>query len=122
MRINMYRLVFACQVAFVMLIQAWFVDLAFAEKCSGTRPNIIVVITDDQGMGDLSCTGNEVLHTPNIDRFYDNATRFTDFQVSPTCAPTRAAIMSGRPPFKVGVSHTILQLSLIHISEPTRPY
>ena len=121
MRINMYRLGFACQVAFVVLIQAWFVDLAFAEKCSGTRPNIIVVITDDQGMGDLSCTGNEVLHTPNIDRFYDNATRFTDFQVSPTCAPTRAAIMSGRPPFKVGVSHTILQRERMALDVFTLP-
>ena len=53
-------------------------------------------MTDDQGMGDLSCMGNEVVKTPHIDRFYQQSTRFTDFQVSPTCAPTRAAIMSGR--------------------------
>lgn len=86
-------------------------DVAEPEKIelNGTRPNIILVMTDDQGLGDLSFTGNEVLKTPNIDQFASQSTRFTDFQVSPTCAPTRAAIMSGRPPFKVGVTHTILQ-------------
>ncbi|MGB2092254.1 MAG: sulfatase-like hydrolase/transferase, partial [Akkermansiaceae bacterium] len=73
------------------------------------KPNIIFVLTDDQGMGDLSCTGNTILKTPHIDALYDKATRFTDFQVSPTCAPTRAAIMSGRFPFEVGVSHTLMQ-------------
>ena len=80
-----------------------------AEPVKGSRPNVVLVITDDQGMGDLSCMGNEVLRTPNLDRFHAKALRFTDFQVSPTCAPTRAAIMSGRPPFKVGVTHTIKQ-------------
>jgi len=82
---------------------------ANAAPLAGSRPNIILVMTDDQGMGDLSCMGNEVVRTPQIDRFYEQSTRFTDFQVSPTCAPTRAAIMSGRPPFKVGVTHTIMQ-------------
>lgn len=75
----------------------------------GSRPNIIFVMTDDQGMGDLSCMGNEIVRTPHIDSFYAGSTRFTDFQVSPTCAPTRAALMSGRFPFKVGITHTILQ-------------
>ena len=70
----------------------------------GSRPNIIFVLTDDQGMGDLSCMGNKILRTPNIDNLYKVSTRFTDFQVSPTCSPTRAAIMSGRLPFEVGVS------------------
>ncbi|MDG0965565.1 MAG: sulfatase-like hydrolase/transferase, partial [Opitutales bacterium] len=75
----------------------------------GSRPNIIFVLTDDQGMGDLSCMGNQILRTPNIDNLYKASTRFTDFQVSPTCSPTRAAIMSGRLPFEVGVSHTLMQ-------------
>lgn len=83
--------------------------VASPKPMAGSKPNIILVMTDDQGMGDLSCMGNEVVRTPYIDQFYEKATRFTDFQVSPTCAPTRAAIMSGCPPFKVGVSHTIFQ-------------
>ena len=80
-----------------------------APSLKGLQPNIVFVLTDDQGMGDLSCTGNTILKTPHIDALYDKATRFTDFQVSPTCAPTRAAIMSGRLPFEVGVSHTLMQ-------------
>lgn len=74
---------------------------------ANTRPNIILVMTDDQGMGDLSCMGNEVLRTPHLDRFHAVSTRFTDFHVSPTCAPTRSAIFSGRHEFRNGVTHTI---------------
>ena len=92
-----------------------------AAPLSGGRPNIVFVLTDDQGMGDLSCTGNPYLQTPNIDSFYEKSARFTDFQVSPTCTPSRAALMSGRFPFEVGVSHTILgreQLALDVITFP----
>ena len=66
-------------------------------------------MTDDQGMGDLSCMGNTIVRTPNIDAFYNKSTRFTEYHVSPTCAPTRAALMSGRHEFRVGVTHTILE-------------
>jgi arylsulfatase A-like enzyme len=74
---------------------------------AGTRPNIIVIITDDQGYGDLSCHGNPILKTPNIDKLFARSVRFTDFHASPTCAPTRAALMTGRHEFKSGVTHTI---------------
>ncbi|MEP2776261.1 MAG: arylsulfatase [Luteolibacter sp.] len=83
-------------------------SFASAVELKNTRPNIILVMTDDQGMGDLGCLGNPILKTPNIDRFYEHATRFTDFHVSTACAPTRAAIMSGRHEFRVGVTHTIM--------------
>lgn len=76
---------------------------------SGLRPNIILVMTDDQGYGDLACHGHPFLKTPNIDKLYAQSTRFTDFHVSPTCAPTRSALMSGRVPFKNGITHTILE-------------
>ena len=80
-----------------------------AKPMAGSRPNIILVMTDDQGQNGLSCLGDTVIRTPNIDRFHDQAVRFRDFHVSPTCAPTRSAIMSGRVPFKNGVTHTIFQ-------------
>jgi arylsulfatase A-like enzyme len=92
-----------------------------AKPLAGSRPNIILVMTDDQGMGDLSCMGNEVVRTPHIDRFHGKALRFTDFQVSPTCAPTRAAIMSGRAPFKNGVTHTIYQRERMALDTFTMP-
>ena len=82
---------------------------AEAKPLSGSRPNIILILTDDQGMGDLSCMGNPYLKTPHLDRLHAQGTRFTDFQVSPTCSPTRAALLSGRHEFEVGVTHTILQ-------------
>lgn len=73
------------------------------------KPNIIVVITDDQGFGDLGCHGHPYLKTPNLDRLHAQSTRLTDFHVSPTCSPTRAALMTGRAPFKNGITHTILE-------------
>lgn len=80
-----------------------------AEAAQLARPNILLVITDDQGYGDLSCHGNPILKTPNLDRFHRESVRFTDFNVSPTCAPTRAALMTGRHEFRNGVTHTILE-------------
>jgi len=73
---------------------------------AGARPNIILILTDDQGYGDLGRNGNTVIQTPNLDRLYDEGARFEDFHVSPTCSPTRSASMTGRHEFKNGVSHT----------------
>jgi arylsulfatase A-like enzyme len=83
------------------------------------RPNIIVLLTDDQGYGDLSCHGNPVLKTPNFDRLHDEGVRFTDFHVSPTCSPTRAALMTGRHEFKNGVTHTILERERLTLKATT---
>lgn len=114
----MKNLLFACGILALMFT---YPVVAKAGNLKGTRPNIILVMTDDQGMGDLSCMGNQLIRTPNIDRFYQQATRFTDFHVSPTCAPTRSAIMSGRAPFHVGVTHTILQRERMALDVFTMP-
>lgn len=76
---------------------------------STARPNIILVMADDVGYGDLACLGNPVIHTPSLDAFWRESVRFTDFHVSPTCAPTRAALLTGRHEFKSGVTHTIYE-------------
>jgi arylsulfatase len=73
------------------------------------RPNILFILTDDQGYGDVSAHGNPILKTPNLDKLRGESVRFTDFQVSPTCAPTRSALLTGRHEFKNGVTHTILE-------------
>jgi arylsulfatase len=83
------------------------VSALVAGPLAGKKPNIIFILTDDQGYGDLSCHGNPVLKTPNIDRLHDEGVRFTDFQVSPTCAPCRAALLTGRHEFRNGITHTI---------------
>ncbi len=85
------------------------VVVAQTGQLAGSRPNIVLVMTDDQGYGDLSCHGHPFLKTPNLDRLHSQSTRFVDSHVSPTCAPTRSALMSGRAPFKNGVTHTILE-------------
>src|SRR5262249_7281878 len=80
-----------------------------AKAAEPKRPNIIFLLTDDQGYGDLSCPGNPILKTPNLDRLHAEGVRFTDFHVSPTCSPTRSALMTGRHEFRNGVTHTILE-------------
>ena len=59
------------------------------------RPNIILILTDDQGWGDISVNGNKDVHTPNIDKMTLNGVRFDRFFVSPVCSPTRAEILTG---------------------------
>ncbi len=79
------------------------------DPVAGKKPNIVFVLTDDQGYGDISAHGNPILKTPNLDRLHAEGVRFTDFHVSPTCSPTRAALLTGRHEFKNGVTHTILE-------------
>ena len=88
---------------------------------AAARPNVIVVITDDQGYGDLSAHGNPGLKTPALDAFRKQSTAFERFQVSPTCAPTRAALMTGLHEFRCGVSHTLMGRSLLRPGIPTLP-
>lgn len=71
------------------------------------KPNVIVVLTDDQGYGDLACLGNKIIKTPNLDNFYNQSVRFTNYHVSPTCAPTRSALMTGRFTDRLNCFHTI---------------
>ncbi|HCU34781.1 MAG TPA: Cerebroside-sulfatase [Armatimonadetes bacterium] len=83
------------------------------------RPNLILVMTDDQGYGDLGCTGNPWVQTPNIDEFFISATRCSDFHVSPLCTPTRGAIMSGRNPLRNGAWATCWGRSILRRDETT---
>ncbi|MEM7013987.1 MAG: arylsulfatase [Verrucomicrobiota bacterium] len=96
--------------------------LAFAIISLGTvqaQPNIIFIITDDQGYGDLACHGHPFIQTPNLDKLHSQSTRFTNYHVSPTCAPTRAALMSGKNAFEAGVTHTILERERLALGLPT---
>src|SRR5512140_1489863 len=66
-------------------------------------PNIVLVLTDDQGYGDLHCHGNQAIRTPNLDRLHAESVRFTNFHADPLCSPTRAALMTGRYACRTGV-------------------
>lgn len=90
-------------------------------ELEGRRPNIILLMPDDQGYGDLACHGNPHLKTPHLDRLHRESLRFTDFHVSPTCAPTRSALMTGRHEFKNGVTHTIHERERMTLKATTLP-
>ena len=72
------------------------------QKKQQKPPNVILILADDLGIGDLGCQGNPWLKTPEIDAFYMEAVRMTDFHVSPLCTPTRAALMTGQYPINNG--------------------
>ncbi len=93
---------------------------AFAEL-AGSKPNIILVITDDQGYPPLGAHGHPWLKTPHLDSLHGQSTRFTRFLVAPTCSPTRSAIMTGRHPEKNGITHTILERERMTLAATTLP-
>ncbi len=84
-----------------------------------SKPNVILIVTDDQGYGDLSCHGNPVLKTPNLDALHGESLRLRDYHVSPTCAPTRSAIMTGHFANRTGCWHTINGRSILRENEVT---
>ena len=84
-----------------------------------TAPNLVFVITDDQGYGDLGCTGNPIIQTPNLDALAENSVRLQNLHVGPTCSPTRAGIMTGHYCNSAGVWHTIGGRSLLRSDEVT---
>ncbi len=96
-----------------------FLASAAVVAAPSSRPNIVFVITDDQGYGDIARHGNPVLKTPNMDALHDESLRLTNYHVSPTCAPTRSALMTGRYTNLVGPWHTIQGRSILHHDEVT---
>ena len=83
------------------------------------HPNAILILTDDQGYGDLGCTGNPMLNTPHLDRLYAESVRLTDYHVDAMCAPTRAALMTGRYAARTGVWSTLWGRYLLRRDEVT---
>jgi arylsulfatase B len=97
---------------------AWL-GLVTAATAEDPRPNIVLVITDDQGYGDLGHTGNPVIKTPHLDALAAESSSLTDYHVAPTCSPTRAALMTGHWTDRTGAWHTINGRSLLRANEIT---
>jgi arylsulfatase A-like enzyme len=83
------------------------------------QPNVVLILTDDQGYGDMACHGNPWIKTPALDQLYTESVRFANFHVGTTCAPTRAMLMSGIHCNKAGVWHTINGRNLLRKKFPT---
>ena len=90
-----------------------------AGAVNNSPANVVIVITDDQGYGDLGCTGNPVIQTPHLDRLANESIWLTDYHVAPTCSPTRAALMSGHWTNRTGAWHTIMGRSMLREDEGT---
>ena len=87
-----------------------------------SRPNVIIILTDDQGYGDFSCNGNPVLKTPALDKLYSQSIRFSDFHVAPLCTPTRGELLSGlnalhNKACTVGTGRDIMRRDIITMPE-----
>lgn len=83
---------------------------------SGKRPNIMVVLCDDLGYGDLACYGHPVIKSPNIDRFAQEGLMLTScYSAHPNCSPSRTGLMTGRTPFRAGVYNWIPMYSPMHV-------
>ncbi|MDO5977918.1 arylsulfatase [Flavivirga spongiicola] len=105
---------------FLLVMQSSCADKKASETSKlDNRPNVIIVITDDQGYGDLGHTGNSIIKTPHIDKFSTESVNLTNYHVGTTCAPTRAGLLTGRNCNRNGVWHTIMGASILNEGETT---
>jgi arylsulfatase A-like enzyme len=96
-----------------------FYAIAPAFTQAATKPNVIIIITYDQGYGEIAANGNLVIKTPSLDKLHSESIRLINFHVDPTCSPTRSALMTGRYSTRTGVWHTINGRSLMSPKELT---
>jgi len=113
MQLNLIRLIICFQ--FVPL----FPGCNHPEPSQKTKPNIILILTDDQGWGDLSYHGNRNIATPNIDNLAEQGIAFENFYVSPVCSPTRAELLTGRYHPRGGVYSTSAGGERLDLDETT---
>lgn len=85
------------------------------------RPNVVIVMTDDQGLGDFSFTGNPVLKTPRLDAFAKESVRLTDFHVCPMCSPTRGQLLTGLAALRNGATSVTAGRTFMRLGLPTLP-
>jgi len=78
-----------------------------AASQAAERPNIVVILTDDLGYGDLGCFGSPTIQTPNLDRMAAEGLKLTSFYAQPSCTPARAALLTGRLPMRSGLFRVI---------------
>ena len=102
----------------IVWIVAWLSSVTVAVAAE-SRPNVILVMTDDQGWAEVGFHGNTVLKTPNLDRFAAEGTELTNFYVSPMCTPTRSSLMTGRYHFRTGAHDTYIGRSNMNPEETT---
>lgn len=110
-------------------MKKWFVLLFISislyssarTNTEGKQPNVIIIFSDDQGYGDLSCHGNPVLKTPNLDKLYDQSIRFDDFHTASVCTPSRGELMTGLYAMRNKAMMVPAGRNLLRLDVPTMP-
>lgn len=98
----------ACTFSLLLVTSAW----------GAARPNVIVILSDDQGYGDFSCHGNPAIKTPNLDKLHRDGIRLTDFHVAPMCTPTRGQLLTGLDALRSGATSVCAGRSFIRREWP----
>jgi len=86
---------------------------------SQNRPNVVFILTDDQGYGEIGEHGNNYIKTPHLDKLWAEGVRLTDFHVNSVCSPSRAAMITGRYASRTGVWHTLGGRNIVNKDEKT---
>ena len=113
------RFLVACCVAVDLLSCSLWLGAAESLREESSPPNVILILTDDQGYGDLSFHGNPVIKTPHLDRLARESIRLTDFHVAPMCTPTRGQLMTGVDALRNGAMNVSSGRSLLRQGFPT---
>ncbi len=102
----------------LLMIVICAICLACNKITGQEKPNIIIMMADDLGYGDVGCFGNKIIETPNIDQLASNGVKFTQFYSGhPTCSPSRAGMMTGRTPFRNNICTFIPDNSCVHLRD-----
>ncbi len=105
-------------IRFSIAITILLLVLQSVSSAETEKPNIMIVLCDDLGYGDIGCYGHDVIKTPHIDKFAKQGLKLTDcYAAAPNCSPARTGLMTGRTPARVGVYSWIPFLSPMHVRE-----
>ena len=97
----------------IIVVLLTLISAYFGRVLAQQKPNVILIITDDQGYGDVAANGNKIIKTPSMDKIHDEGIRLTNFHAGTTCAPSRSGLMTGAEGNRAGVWHTIGGCSLM---------
>src|SRR5438445_5914780 len=100
------------------LVGLWLLTASLAAQAAD-RPNVVLIMSDDQGYGDLGVHGNPIIRTPNIDAMAKRSAVLPNFYVSPVCTPTRASLMTGRYNYRTRAIDTFRGRAMMDTSETT---
>ncbi len=119
MRLSLHAGIRLASVLAIVFLARVAAQPAPAAEVAARRPNVVLILTDDQGYGDLGITGNTVLKTPNIDRLAGEGVMFRNFYMAPICAPSRASLLTGRYHQRTGVPYADGPTDVLRLREVT---